>query len=296
MAEAPKSNTAPGIAARSGVWSLVVKRTRQFQKLVRLLPSRSYRRGLRFGIGASIEHEKLMKSIAIHTLVDVGANVGQFSLLIRALHPDAVIHAFEPLSRPAAAFTSLFRGDPRTNLHRCAIGAHVADCTPMYVARDDDSSSLLPVTDDQVRYAAGSRTIGIEQVQVRRLDVVLSRTDIVRPALLKLDVQGYELQALLGCGSVLAAMDFVYVELSFRPLYQGQALADEVIKYLFNSGFMLAAVNSPTFNEAGHCMQADFLFSRRSDPDQESGRVDPTVRLDSTQVGLARHWSPRPNC
>jgi FkbM family methyltransferase len=245
-------------------WAVVSNRLRQLRKLIRLLPSRGFRRGLRYGVAASVEHHALMKGIRLATLLDVGANVGQFSLLIRTMHPDVRIYAFEPLSRAANRFASLFAGDARTTLHRCAIGAESVVSTMMYVSDDDDSSSLLPVTDAQVHFAAGAKTVGAEQVEVRRLDEIVSAADVVRPALLKLDVQGYELPALQGCGPLLDVMDFVYVEVSFMPLYAGQALVDEVVQFLFTHNFSLTAVNNPVFDDAGRCMQADFLLSRRS--------------------------------
>ena len=177
-------------------------------------------------------------------------------LLIRTLYPDAYIHAFEPLPRPARRFARLFKGDDLTTLHRCAIGPR-SGSTTMYVTEDDDGSSLLvPVF---------SKTVGVEQVAVRRLDEVLNGIDdMVRPVLLKLDTQGFELPALRSCGSLLDKVDFVYVEVAFIESYLGQSLADEVVQYLFGCDFSLTAVNGPQFDEAGRCLQADFLFSRRS--------------------------------
>ncbi len=244
---------------------MIGNRLRQLRKLILLLPSHGFRRGLLHGVAASVEHLQLMRGIAPATLIDVGANVGQFSLLMRTLHPATRIYAFEPLARPAVKFERLFRGDAQTTLRRCAIGPRTAHGTEMYVSKDDDSSSLLPVSDEQVRFAAGAETIGTESVAVMRLDEILHPADIVRPALLKLDVQGYELLALQGCGQLLDVLDFVYAEVSFMTLYHGQALADEVVHLLFRNGFSLAAVNNPVFNGAGHCMQADFLFSRRTE-------------------------------
>jgi FkbM family methyltransferase len=239
------------------------RRFAQARKLMKLLPTRGFRRGLQHGVAASVEHQALLKSIPLATLIDVGANIGQFSLLARTLHPAVRIHAFEPLSRPAGRFEHLFSADPQTTLHRCAIGPE-SSVSSMYVSGRDDSSSLLPITDEQVRFAAGTATVGREQVTVRRLDDVIGASDIVCPAMLKLDVQGFELSALKGCGRLLDLMDFIYVEVSFVTLYQGQALADEIIQFLFAQGFSMAGANNPTFDEAGHCIQADLLFRRRT--------------------------------
>ena len=155
--------------------ALIANRLRQLRKLMRLLPSRGFRRGLRHGVAASVEHLGLMRSIAPATLIDVGANVGQFSLLIRTLCPGARIYAFEPLSRPATDSRAFFKGSTRTTLRRCAIGPRTLAGATMYVSKEDDSSSLFPVSDEQVRFAAGAETVGTEAVAVSRLDEVLGR-------------------------------------------------------------------------------------------------------------------------
>jgi len=201
------------------------------------------------------------------TLIDVGANSGQFSLLARFLHPAVKIIAFEPLNRPAQRFQRLFSSDALTTLHQLAIGAQNTTTAGMNVAGRDDSSSLLPITAEQERFAPGTAAVGVEQVTIRRLDEVVSAANITRPSMLKLDVQGYELSALRSCGALLDQMDYVYVEVSFVVLYQGQALADEIVQFLFSSGFSFAGANSPSFDDKGRCMQADFLFRRTGSND-----------------------------
>jgi len=251
---------------------------RQGRKLLKLLSTGGFRRGLRHGVAAAIEHRAVLKGVPMATLIDVGANVGQFSLLCRTDRPDLRIHAFEPLTRPANKYLELFKDDSQTVLHRCALGPE-STATSMYVSGRDDSSSLLLITEEQTSFAAGTATVGTELVVVSRLDEILAENDIVRPALLKLDVQGYELQALLGCGRLLDRIDSVYVEVSFVTLYLGQALADEIVQFLFANGFSLTAVNNPVFDPGGRCMQADFLFRRRP-----STEVNAPSQVRETQI------------
>lgn len=97
---------------------------------------------------------------------------------------------------------------------------------------------------------------------MRRLDDVIALEVIASPILLKLDVQGYELQALRGCETLLDAFAWVYCECSFVELYQGQALADEVIAWLRAHGLRLIGVYNMAFDHAARAVQADFLFGR----------------------------------
>jgi len=82
-----------------------------------------------------------------------------------------------------------------------------------------------------------------------------------RKALLKIDVQGFELQVLHGAGGSLKLFDAVYVECSFIELYEGQALADAVESYLRIHGFQLAAMENVIL-QGVKPIQADLMFLR----------------------------------
>jgi hypothetical protein len=108
----------------------------------------------------------------------------------------------------------------------------------------------------------GTAEAGTTTIRVLRLADALPAAEIVAPALLKLDVQGFELQALAGCEDVLERFDWVYVECSFQELYVGQSFAGEVIASLRERGLRLAGVYHMAYDERGRAVQADFLFGR----------------------------------
>ncbi len=234
---------------------------RRANKLQLLVPDATYRKGLKLGVAAAVEHEGAMRSVAFTTLIDVGANIGQFSLLTRKLHPDATIHAFEPLSAMAATYERLFAGDAKTILHRCAAGTS-AMTTQINVSNHPDSSSLLPISDRQSQLFPGTQKASVEEVRVERIDDVLPVDTLAGPILVKLDVQGFELEALKGMPRLLARASWVYVEVSFMTLYTGQPLANEIHAWLEANGFEMAGVYNPTFSDEGVNIQADLLFAR----------------------------------
>ena len=82
------------------------------------------------------------------------------------------------------------------------------------------------------------------------------------PALLKLDVQGFELPALAGCETLLDRFAWVTVEGSFVELYAGQAFADAVIAWLRERGFALPGVYNMAYDGEGRAVHGDFLFGR----------------------------------
>ena len=196
-------------------------------------------------------------------IADIGANRGQFALATRHCHPDAMIHSFEPLPGPAATFRRVFAKDSRVHLHESAIGPVAGEAT-IHVSARDDSSSLLPIGTEQDRLFPGTAESRIETIRVGRLHDFIAAEEIVPSALLKLDVQGFELSALQGCEDLLQHFAWVYVECSFIELYEGQALADEVIDYLSEHEFRLVGVYNMDYDKKGIAIQADFLFCHRT--------------------------------
>jgi FkbM family methyltransferase len=228
-------------------------------KLWNLLARQEYRSALRHRVAAAIEHEALVRSLNAASIVDVGANVGQFSLVALALRPNVVVHAFEPLPRAATRFEAVFKHAPNVRLHRCALGALETELT-IHVSASDDSSSLLPISRIQTSAFPGTQQVEEQAVQVRRGDDVLGTEVLPSPLLIKLDVQGYELEVLKGMPQLLGRSQYVYAELSFLPFYEGQPLAPEVIGWLQGNGFKLASIHTVGRLRNGLGAQVDALF------------------------------------
>jgi len=97
----------------------------------------------------------------------------------------------------------------------------------------------------------------------------VSDHELEGPLLLKIDVQGFELQVLKACAPVLNRVEFVYVECSFVEFYAGQAMAGEVVAWLQKCGFALTGIGSLTRGPSGVGVQSDLLFRRAVDSVEE---------------------------
>jgi FkbM family methyltransferase len=243
---------------------VIAKRLHQLRKLAKVLANAGYRQSFRrAGVAAAIEHEALLKTFDFTTVVDIGANRGQFALVARHCFPAARIIAFEPLTAAAERFRNALRGDSLVTLHQIAIGSTKEEAI-MHVTAEDDSSSLLSITALQQSLSAGTREVATATVQVEMLSDRINDDDLKSPALLKIDVQGYELAVLHGCASLLPRFSHVYIECSFVELYAEQALAAEVIDHLSDHGFDLRGVYNVQYDPQGCALQADLLFAARN--------------------------------
>ena len=229
----------------------------KIRKFAEILMRPGLWRYARRGIAPAIEHLAAIKPLEIGSCIDVGANIGQFSALVSYLHPKAVIFAFEPLPEACEKFRSGL-SNPRTSLTACGIGK-ISGSRRLHVTTRANSSSFLLPGRNQSR-AFGVVECNTLEVPIKRLDEVLSSDRLPRPVLLKLDVQGFELDVLEGADALIKAIDYCYLELSYVELYEGQPLAAEVLRYLFSRGFELAGVFNQVETRAFGPTQADFLL------------------------------------
>jgi len=240
-----------------------MNRLAKLLKLLRLLPHKLYRQGLYRGVAATVEHEGAFWGMRFDSIIDIGASRGMFALTAGRLWPNATIHCFEPLHEPQTQLHAI-AGLTGAHVHAVAIGPR-EEMVTINVSRRDDSSSLLPIGPEQAEIFPGTDKAGEQSVRVYPLSPVLGPSDLGRRALLKIDVQGYELEALKGCEPLLGCFTAVYVECSWVELYEGQALAWNVADWLTQRGFTELGRYNET-KRGGRLVQADVMFIRRDVP------------------------------
>jgi FkbM family methyltransferase len=213
------------------------------------------------GVAATTEHEHVVFPREYGTVIDVGANRGQFAVFALHRFPHAQLLCFEPLVEAHQKLTKLVGGDPRVRIEQCAIGSTDGSLR-MNVAREDDSSSLLEPTALQLEAFPNTDSTSSIDVPIRTLDGVVDIETLIRPFLIKIDVQGFELEVIRGAQRLLEEDGDLLVECSFAELYAGQALADEVVATLLSQGYRLRGIFSLTKGLDGAPLQGDFFFSR----------------------------------
>ncbi|MCK1704936.1 FkbM family methyltransferase [Bradyrhizobium sp. 146] len=218
-----------------------------------------FRRALRAGVLAGVEHTPALRHLTPDLVIDVGANRGQFALVARHLWPAARIASFEPLPGPAAICRSVMAGDERFTLFEAAVSTATGNST-INVTSEDDSSSLLPLGEEHQRLY-GSRVASTLTIKTGRLSSFIAPDRCPKACLLKIDTQGFELQVLKGSEELFPRVQLIYAELSFIELYEGQPLASEVISYLHAMSYQLVGVFNVAHDGADRPVQADMLFS-----------------------------------
>ncbi len=200
----------------------------------------------------------------IRTILDIGANVGQFAAQIHRVLPDAMIYSFEPLVDCYEQLLKNMAGVPAFHAFNLALGDKTGT---EQIYRNDytPSSSLLPADDLLVQSFPFTGRATPQEIQIRRLDDLAQELALGEPILIKIDVQGMEDKVILGGENVFAKASILIVETSFVALYKGQALFDDVYDLLRERGFAYMGTEHATRNpKDGSILQSDSVFARIS--------------------------------
>jgi FkbM family methyltransferase len=193
-------------------------------------------------------------------IFDVGANAGTWTRLARTFFPESEIHAFEPLPEYQAKFESRTEGLKGVRLHKAGAGEKSARAVMNLAGH---SSSFLEIGPELTRIHPTEFKRGEQTVQMVSLDDYASEQRIPLPDLMKLDVEGYELQALRGATKCMQHCRYLVLEVSFVERHIGQPLFHEVAAFLGDHGFFVEAlpVNAPL----GRTLTSmDVLFRKKS--------------------------------
>lgn len=206
----------------------------------------------------------LLKEHEVNTVLDVGANVGQYALYLRSLGYRGQIVSFEPLADAHASLLRASRSDPAWHVApRMAIG-FLPGLATINVSSNSVSSSILPMLPAHLDAAPESKYVRSEQVQVERIDVAaLPYLAADSSVLLKIDTQGFERHVIDGVTGLLCKVALIQIELSLIALYDGQSSLLQVLAAVSAVGFEPWAF-FPEFNDprSGRHLQIDALFVR----------------------------------
>jgi len=215
----------------------------------------------------SITSYKMLSALARQgilprTVIDVGANVGQFAIAAAMIFSGPEVHSFEPVPEAVAALKENVRNIPKIKVYSVALGERRGR-SDLHVNSHTQSSSILSLDKPHIEAFPDERETRTIDVELTTLDAVFDKVDLKPPILLKLDVQGYEAQSLAGGPRTLKRCDYVVAEASFKPLYQGETRFNEILTIMAQKNFeFLRPVGWLSEPHTGEILQIDALFRR----------------------------------
>lgn len=224
----------------------------------------------------------VLETYAVDLVVDVGANVGQFASRLREHGYAGHVASVEPVPAYAAAAAERAAGDDRWSVHPVALGETGGELS---LAVADVFSSARPASDfGRDRFAQLADSDHAERVTVpqRRLDTVwddllagVRAAGTARPRVyLKLDTQGYDLQAFAGLGDRVGEVVAMQSETSLLPIYAGAPRLPEALAVYEGAGFAVTGLFPISKAADGRVIEHDCVLVR---PDAFPGAAATSV-------------------
>jgi FkbM family methyltransferase len=193
-------------------------------------------------------------------VLDIGANVGQWNIGFKRIYPDCRVVSFE-------ANEECFENLERNNIefHGGLLGSGEKSEMDFYFSGEQKAATGASVFREKTCFYDDNVAVSYK-VPVKVLDDVIEEivgTPVERFDMIKIDVQGAELEVLKGGLGCLAKTDIVLLEISVMRYNEGAPLLADVVRFMDEHGFsMFDIVENHYINDC--CMQVDALFLKRS--------------------------------
>ncbi|XWK85981.1 MAG: FkbM family methyltransferase [Phormidium sp.] len=203
-----------------------------------------------------------LQNIEIKTVLDIGANTGQFVSYIRDILPDARIYSFEPLADCYKELIANFGNQPNFEGFNLALGNQTGR-VEIHRNEFSPSSSLLNMAPLHKEAFPYTQKEVIQPVNIAKLDEFVANLNLEKPILIKIDVQGFENEVIMGGINTLVQAEVLIIELSLEPLYEGQMLFDEIYQKLVSLRFVYRGNIGQIINpQDGRILQVDAIFRK----------------------------------
>lgn len=205
----------------------------------------------------------LLKS-NINTVLDIGANIGEFASLIHQLIHKAGIYSFEPLDDCCEKLRTRMGKVEKFEAFNIALADFNGELT-FHRNEHLPSSSPLPMTDLHKKNYPHTTNDTVTKVKSAKLDDIAKDLKIVDNLLIKIDVQGFEDKVIAGGKNTIKRASILILETSFQTLYKGQPLFEDIYNSLkADFRYMGAFGNIRTNKIDGSPLFEDSIFIKKS--------------------------------
>lgn len=189
-------------------------------------------------------------------VIDVGANVGSFTSDLIAYFPRIRSHCFEPNPEVFEVLSNNL-SHTRTILNNSALGARRGSAE-LTLGVSSEYSSLVP-SEKLMGESTGNYKVRVDTLQ----DYIESK-QIQKVDLLKVDVEGFEIQVLEGVRNRLTDIDVIMCEARFGPHEYPGVQISELIEFLLDFDFRFLALYNDTSAKSKVFNYGDALFTNNA--------------------------------
>ena len=193
-------------------------------------------------------------------IIDGGAHHGAAADALSRLLPGSEIHCFEPDPESCKVLQSQYSHRFDIRIVGAALGERSGSAS-LHVNSSRATNSILPFNSGK-QEELESLCSAVEEIDVTvtTIDHYCRENGITRVDLIKLDLQGYDYNALLGAESVLEHANAVMVEVLFEEIYKGCQLFPEMLRFMNAKGYKLYTLSGLRYGANDELVWGDAIF------------------------------------
>jgi|GEM_PF-1618428 len=213
-------------------------------------------------IEAAIQLAQRMKlnQSANELILDIGGGNGETAMMFSAAFPQTQIMILEPVKKNQESITPLLGAHPNLVLIPKAAGSQ-ASTQKIFIGRNKHTSSFYEMESDRESklFSHAIEITESEEVEVIRLDELVSPAQSI--SIMKMDIQGSELEALKGAAGILKRTSVIVLEVNNHDHYKGAPKYNEIDSYLCDQGFELFDILPSTYDN-GKLKEWDVIYRK----------------------------------
>lgn len=208
-----------------------------------------------------------LEKLDLDSIIDIGANEGQFLESALEAFPGKPVCCFEPLEEAANKLQEKTRSISGVRIKRLALGNHNGKITINHCGFSPSSSILEMKKLHKEAFPFTASMKSKEEIRIARLDdIMVDMPEFKRP-FIKIDTQGYEMEIMNGGIQTLARSPVIMLEVSYAILYEKQPLFREIYDRLTSLGFGYGGNIDQLLDPRDlRPLQADAIFIKNEQP------------------------------
>lgn len=195
-------------------------------------------------------------------IFDVGANIGQSVEAYRNRYPGSEIHSFEPNPEAFCQLKAKWGKQHNIFLYPCALNSK-SGRFPFHATKVSEAGSLLHPDPKLMQLSLNKKyDFQLIEVDCTTLDRICKEKNISNIDILKLDVQGCELETLKGGINLLksGAVSLLYVEVNFAETYVDQMKFKDLLCFCDLYGYQLWDISPFLYTRTGRLWYSNSIF------------------------------------
>jgi FkbM family methyltransferase len=195
-------------------------------------------------------------------VIDGGTHTGTFVDEIRKSCSRARFLCFEPNPMLASALRDKFSSTKDVQIVQSALGSSCG--TAVFNINKSSATSSLAAITGPTTGVLNKLTTTLERIEVlvTTLDQAMSEHSYAICDIIKLDLQGHDLQALKGAEAALKSAKVVIVEVWFTPVYTKGTTFAGIYEFMGNHGFEIYSFAGLHYSTSDRLLWSDAIFVR----------------------------------